>query len=755
MTRLLSASVVLVGLAIAACDSPDTDTPTAPPSTSTDVRSVGPNVQPITQKPDFDFTPNASGGPKVLGIPSGSAGPFLQDPGVPPMESTNQTAAGTFDDILWHHQVDGDVLVWPMDGTIRNPALGIATIGDLDWQIRGVGDYTGTGTADDILWRHQVDGDLIVWPMVGVTRNSGLIIGTVGNLNWQIQGVGDYQGSGTSDDILWRNQNDGRILAWPMDGTTRNPALEIGTVSDLDWQIRGVGDYTGTGTADDILWRHQGSGEIIVWPMDGATRNPGLKIATISDLNWQIRGVGDYTGTGTADDILWRHQGDGQILVWPMDGTTKNPALEVGTVGDLNWQIRSVTATEVNDLQAVDLDMRSTGVLTTENTDAVVEVQNPGGRVSSFDWRVLDTSDGSVLDNGTVDPAPAGFSTFAATGLGPFAQGPHRFAVELDPSDNVAESDETNNRAEAPLISRTSGFSIEIDFESGISQQAQDLVTADPDGEDGGASQVDRWTGMITGDLPDFDPGSSGLDLDACFSSSISTSFGTRTAVIEDLLILVIERTQDGTGGTLAFAGPCYVRSPEDAQGDLPRMTIVGRIVLDSDDVQNQSASLMEEVVAHEMGHVLGLLFGPFGGTSADFADRTGTGDGTCRWVGPSADEQYEGLGGTATWPPIEEDDCGHWEEAEFDDENMTPFASDPAPISVVSLGALGDRAYAVDLSAAEAYSLPSSSSIKAGGVSLGDHVRLAPLYEVDLETGVVRTLVTSDGRDLRPERQP
>ncbi len=125
-------------------------------------------------------------------------------------------------------------------------------------------------------------------------------IRTVADQNWQVAGVGDFNGDG-KDDILWRNAATGENYIYPMDGLAiLGTEGYLRTVADLNWNIAGVGDFDGDGKAD-ILWRNASTGENYLYPMNGTAIKPmeGY-LRTVADLNWQVAGVGDFDGDGKA-----------------------------------------------------------------------------------------------------------------------------------------------------------------------------------------------------------------------------------------------------------------------------------------------------------------------------------------------------------------------------------------------------------------------------------------------------------------------
>ena len=91
-------------------------------------------------------------------------------------------------------------------------------------------------------------------------------------------------------------------------------------VPDLNWKVRGAGDFDGD-FRPDLIWQNEVTGQISVWLMDGTTRRDGrlLSPSVVADTDWRIVGVADFNRDGHSD-LLWQHQSNGLIALWYMNG---------------------------------------------------------------------------------------------------------------------------------------------------------------------------------------------------------------------------------------------------------------------------------------------------------------------------------------------------------------------------------------------------------------------------------------------------
>jgi hypothetical protein len=222
-----------------------------------------------------------------------------------------------------------------------------------------------------------------------------------------------------------------------------------------------------------------------------------------------------------------------------------------------------------------------------------------------------------------------------------------------------------------------------------------------------------RWERVITSALP-----AAQLDLQAneCDSGTSAVS-----RVTTGVVVYLLSKNIDGSGGTLAWAGPCATR--DRAHGGLPA---AGAMTVDAADVAmltGSAGSLAMDVLTHELGHVLGIgIPGVWDSTPAGALVQGQ--DVSARFVGANASAAAVRIGATssvAEGVPIEDlgglgTAGGHWRERVFLGELMTGWVGTaPNPLSVVTVQALHDLGYGVTETGAD---IVSPASI-AGGSAL------------------------------------
>lgn len=251
---------------------------------------------------------------------------------------------------------------------------------------------------------------------------------------------------------------------------------------------------------------------------------------------------------------------------------------------------------------------------------------------------------------------------------------------------------ETTAAAAEGVANAVSPFTIEVRFLGGLTQNQKDAFKA----------AADRWSRVIVGDLP---------------------SVQVNGEVIDDVVIDAQGRKIDGPGRVLGQAGPTHLR-PEGA-GQSALLPAKGIMSFDTADLASMEQNgTLGDVIAHEMGHVLGV------GTIWDvkaLLDDAGTSNPT--FVGPRAMEEYGRLRGSSpTRVPVENTGGsgtadGHWRETVFRNELMSGFVAEAHnPLSRVTAASLEDMGYVVNMDAAENFVLPNLLDLAEGGL-LTPHV--------------------------------
>jgi hypothetical protein len=248
-------------------------------------------------------------------------------------------------DLVWHHQGDGRISVWHMNGVslISGTLLTPDRVADTHWKIVGVWDPNGDGSPD-LLWRNDANGSLANWRLQGTTRISGdpLSPGAVADLNWQIAAVADLNHDGRLD-LVWQHVTQGLLSVWLMNGTTLvdGRLLTPSSVADTNWRIVGSGDFNLDGNAD-LVWQHRTSGQASIWFMNGTNLVNGVLLSPpgVADTNWQIRAVTDLNTDGQPD-LVWQNVATGYLAAWLMNGTSmvEGIYLSPSQVADTGWRI--------------------------------------------------------------------------------------------------------------------------------------------------------------------------------------------------------------------------------------------------------------------------------------------------------------------------------------------------------------------------------------------------------------------------------
>ena len=191
-----------------------------------------------------------------------------------------------------------------------------------------------------------------------------------------------------------------------------------------------------------------------------------------------------------------------------------------------------------------------------------------------------------------------------------------------------------------------------------------------------------------------------------CSPWTVRAANGLRVA---NILFVVLVLPIDGVGGALASAAPISIRV-----GGVPATACIR---IDSADLPGmvQSPGKLYNVILHEMAHGLGLgrtMFERKGFLKSPSTDRAVL---DTHFTGPVANRVFNRDGGANYYGarvPLENALPGgsrnsHWREVVFGCELMSPIYHPGDPLSAITIAAMLDIGYRVDINRADPYKVP------------------------------------------------
>ena len=274
--------------------------------------------------------------------------------------------------------------------------------------------------------------------------------------------------------------------------------------------------------------------------------------------------------------------------------------------------------------------------------------------------------------------------------------GPYTVSLVVTDDDAADSSPATEGISLSSAI--LAGYQIEVRESPGVSLTAAQRTAVD--------NAVARWESFITDDL------ASNLYAGTP-SPSCPATVPVLNETIDDLIIYLEFVPIDGPFGVLGSAGPCIIRG----SGSFP---LIGGMRFDTADLAGMEADgTLEDVILHEMGHVLGIgtLWKLFGLVNDTTAVSPAVINDT--WFsGTAATAAFNAIGGAGyaggAIVPVENDNVAygggslnrHWRESVFSNELMSPEIDGMNPLSLVTSESLADLGYAVNSGGADAFTL-------------------------------------------------
>src|SRR5262245_46086813 len=137
----------------------------------------------------------------------------------------------------------------------------IVQVTGFDWVVDGTGDFNHDGTSD-ILESRIVGGGLQNVQVVTLQNNVVQSVSLLANIgsDWSIDGTGDFNHDGTSDILMHRDSSNGVRTLEVL--TIQNNAIQSATVIaqvGTNISVDGIGDFNGDGTSDIALHQDVGT----------------------------------------------------------------------------------------------------------------------------------------------------------------------------------------------------------------------------------------------------------------------------------------------------------------------------------------------------------------------------------------------------------------------------------------------------------------------------------------------------------------
>jgi hypothetical protein len=491
----------------------------------------------------------------------------------------------------------------------------------------------------------------------------------------------------------------------------------------------------------------QGDGQTA---LENSTLPTQLRATVVDALGNAVAGVTvtfTIQGGGTLNDSTVNTNAQGHALVtWTLGSSANNQSV-TATAGALNT---TFTATAVSASSLVITKYVGDG-----QTALVGYATNirPAVRVTTF---------------GTSNGVPGVNVTFAVTGGGGSVQGTATVATNAQgyaQVQNWVVGGSPGANAMTATGAGTFPGGATVTFNATGQAQGFNIVIRNVGPAFSPAVQVAfdsaeaRWERIIYGDLQDG-------QLTATDACSMAGTVDDLNEVVDDIIILARFDSIDGPGLVLGNAGDCgYLRN----NGGLPAL---GRMVFDTADVASMITNgILNDVILHEMGHVLGFSGGRFdlvfGNVNRDcIALQT---SGTPPNV-VSQDTHYscaigramfDSIGGSSYTGglkvPLENcasgvpSSCGggtyngHWREPTFGNELMTGYINAGAnPMSVLTIAVMGELGYTVNYAAAAAYTrtFTAPAAFQGTWLELGNDIYVAPVTRfIDPNGRVVHTV--------------
>ena len=261
--------------------------------------------------------------------------------------------ASTTADMILRDGNNGNYEIYDLGNNAILAAYGLGQVG-LEWQVAGVGGFDGTDTSDTLLREDSgtLAGTFEVYDISSNNITAATGVGQVG-MEWQVSGFGDFSSRAGETDMLMRNSNTGQFEVYDISNNAITSAASMGQVG-LEWQVAGFGDFSSRPGKSDMLMRNSNTGQFEVYDISNNTIIAASSMGQVG-LEWAVAGFGDFSGNVNESDMLMRNSNTAQFEVFDISNNTITKAAAMGQVG-LEWSVAGFGP--INGAGASDMLMR-------------------------------------------------------------------------------------------------------------------------------------------------------------------------------------------------------------------------------------------------------------------------------------------------------------------------------------------------------------------------------------------------------------
>ena len=237
---------------------------------------------------------------------------------------------GTTADLIMRD--DGAYEIYDIGGNAILAAYALGQVAS-QWQVAGLGGFNGSDTSDMLL-RNSIDGSFQVDDVSNNNITNSVAMGQVG-LEWAVAGFGDFSSRAGETDMVMRNSNSGTFEVYDISNNQITSAASMGQVG-LEWSVAGFGDFSTQSNETDMLMRNANTGAFEFYDISNNQITSAGSMGQVG-LEWSVAGFGDFSGNANETDMLMRNSNTGVLEVYDIRGNTITSAAAMGQVG-LEWQ---------------------------------------------------------------------------------------------------------------------------------------------------------------------------------------------------------------------------------------------------------------------------------------------------------------------------------------------------------------------------------------------------------------------------------